>query len=214
MKTYRKHIVPKGGQTFDTAALYSTDCARDDSGIKMKYTTLYIALLGLLMMPISQAEASDNTFWGTGIGAALGGYIGSTIGKGRGNLTATAAGVFIGGALGNSVGHSMDRVHHRTYAVQQATYYAPPHRRYRPNYVAPIATQNSTILYPNKRSPSPYDPPRLKRVERGYMDDRPHNRRHKGRQCREFTQTVRIDGQIKESYGMACLRPDGSWQVQ
>lgn len=31
--------------------------------------------------------------------------------------------------------------------------------------------------------------------------------------CREFTKEVLIGGQMQQSYGTACLQPDGSWQV-
>lgn len=31
--------------------------------------------------------------------------------------------------------------------------------------------------------------------------------------CREFTQQVRVGNRIQDSYGTACLQPDGSWQV-
>lgn len=31
--------------------------------------------------------------------------------------------------------------------------------------------------------------------------------------CREYSQGVTIGGQRQSSYGVACLQPDGSWQV-
>jgi hypothetical protein len=31
--------------------------------------------------------------------------------------------------------------------------------------------------------------------------------------CREYTQTVRIDGQEQQAQGQACLQPDGSWRL-
>lgn len=180
----------------------------------MKRTTLSVALIALFLAPMSQAHAGDGTFWGTTIGAALGGYIGSTIGKGRGNLAATAAGTIIGAGLGHSYGRTVDRFSHRTHYTQ-ATYYAPAYSPYRPNYVAPIAMiqqQNDYVQQP--MPPNRYPPPHVIRVEQGYMGQSPHNKRRNGRHCREFTQTIRIDGQIKESYGIACMRPDGSWQIQ
>lgn len=32
--------------------------------------------------------------------------------------------------------------------------------------------------------------------------------------CREFTQTFTIGGQTQTGYGMACLQPDGAWEIQ
>lgn len=31
--------------------------------------------------------------------------------------------------------------------------------------------------------------------------------------CREFSQGVNIGGQIQSSYGVACMQPDGAWQI-
>ena len=31
--------------------------------------------------------------------------------------------------------------------------------------------------------------------------------------CREYTKTLNIAGQIQQSYGTACMQPDGSWQI-
>jgi hypothetical protein len=35
-----------------------------------------------------------------------------------------------------------------------------------------------------------------------------------GQNCREFDTPVMIDGQEQQASGVACLQPDGSWQVQ
>lgn len=32
--------------------------------------------------------------------------------------------------------------------------------------------------------------------------------------CREYTKRVVIGGKMQESYGTACLRPDGQWEIQ
>ena len=31
--------------------------------------------------------------------------------------------------------------------------------------------------------------------------------------CRGYTSTIIVNGQYQQSYGTACLQPDGSWQV-
>lgn len=31
--------------------------------------------------------------------------------------------------------------------------------------------------------------------------------------CREYTNRVTVGGRVQESYGTACLQPDGSWQI-
>ncbi|ETZ05369.1 glycine zipper 2TM domain-containing protein [Holospora undulata] len=42
------------------------------------------------------------------LGGATGGFIGSTIGKGRGRVLATAVGAVLGGALGSFIGSQLD----------------------------------------------------------------------------------------------------------
>ena len=34
-----------------------------------------------------------------------------------------------------------------------------------------------------------------------------------GEYCREFQQTVTIGGKTEEAYGIACRKPDGSWEI-
>lgn len=34
-----------------------------------------------------------------------------------------------------------------------------------------------------------------------------------GRYCREYTQQVYVGGRMQESYGRACMQPDGAWQI-
>jgi hypothetical protein len=34
-----------------------------------------------------------------------------------------------------------------------------------------------------------------------------------GRYCREFQQAVTIGGRTEQSYGTACMQPDGSWEI-
>lgn len=32
--------------------------------------------------------------------------------------------------------------------------------------------------------------------------------------CREFNRDIVIDGRLQNGYGIACLQPDGSWEIQ
>jgi len=177
----------------------------------MKRLILITVLIGALALQASSARASDNTFLGTGVGAALGGLLGSQFGKGSGQLAATGAGVFLGGMMGNSVGHSMDRADAAYYSTRGTSpmFNAyPSYPAYEPTYVAPpsqtVYLQPEVVEYYAPRN-------RAVLVDSGYVGPHPPKR---SRHCREFTQTVRIDGQVHESYGTACLRPDGSWQIE
>lgn len=35
----------------------------------------------------------------------------------------------------------------------------------------------------------------------------------RGEYCREYTKSVRINGQMQTAYGRACLQPDGDWKI-
>jgi surface antigen len=165
------------------------------------------------------AYAGDKALLGTGMGAALGGYVGSTIGKGDGQLAATGAGVFLGGLMGHSIGSSME---HSTAGTYSSRNYAPMnafrnYAPYQPNYVAPEYPQQEVIFI--DPYPTIIEAPQQQAVyvDGGYVgvpQPPTQARLRKHRHCREFTQTIRVDGHNRESYGTACLRPDGSWQIE
>ncbi len=194
----------------------------------MKTPLILFLYAVLLVSYFSPAHASDNNLLGTGLGAALGGFAGSHIGKGDGQLAATGAGVFLGGMIGNSVSHSMRQTpripSHTAYPSYNTAYETYP--SYAPNYVAPYDYPMGTradahdYVYVRPGAVEYYSPRQTVLVEGGYVGVAPltyrqhHPQRHRNRHCREFTQTVRIDGQAHESYGTACLRPDGSWQIE
>lgn len=144
--------------------------------------TAFIAVLDAA----TPVYASDATFFGTGIGAAVGGLFGSQIGHGSGQLVATGVGVAAGGLIGNEVGHEMDAESPHYASGGPSMIYsepAPVYNTYTPNYVAP-----------------PAPPPT-------YVDQ------SAGTYCRLYSQEIMIDGAPKESYGTACLQPDGSWRI-
>ncbi|MBL28088.1 MAG: hypothetical protein CMM50_11140 [Rhodospirillaceae bacterium] len=126
---------------------------------------------------------------GTVAGAAGGGLLGSQIGSGSGQLIATAAGVFLGGLLGQQVGESLDKAD--KLEAQQAYSRA----------LESSPTGNSTTWNnPDSGHSGTYTPTRT------YQTD-------SGRYCREFKQTVTIDGDTYTDRGTACRRSDGTWEI-
>ncbi len=124
---------------------------------------------------------------GTGLGMAAGGLLGSQIGKGSGQLVSTGVGMAVGGVIGNSIAKDIDSP-----TAPAPSAYVPPgepapvvYNSYTPNYVAP---------------PAPPPAPPIT-----YVD--------KNTYCRPYSQEIRIDGQIQESFGTACLQPDGTWRI-
>jgi len=148
------------------------------------------AAMYLLVTSAVPACADTGSFLGTGLGAIAGGVVGSQIGRGGGQAVATGVGVVTGAVIGNEVGQSIDNANRSTYPMSPSYSYDPGaapfsvgYMPYAPNYVAPPAA-----------------PPI-------YVDQ------SAGTYCRPFSQEIIIDGQRQESYGTACLQPDGSWRV-
>lgn len=125
---------------------------------------------------------------GTVLGAAGGGLLGSQFGSGSGQLAATAAGTLLGALVGSNIGRTMDDVDRMKahQALEQATY-------------APIG---ETITWNNPRS-----------GHRGAVTPVRDGVSSLGNYCREFQQTVTIDGRTEQLYGTACQQSDGSWKL-
>lgn len=123
------------------------------------------------------------------IGAGLGGLAGSQLGGGSGKLATTALGVVLGGLLGSEAGKSLDRadqayMHQQTVAALES---AP-------------TDKVSTWRNPDSGYEASVVPTRTFQQPNGTY-------------CREYTQSVVIDGKKQQAYGTACRQPDGSWQV-
>ncbi len=160
---------------------------------KLLLTGFIVVIFTVTLAPA--AFAGDGALLGTLVGAGAGGYVGSMFGRGNGRIATTGAGVLIGGVAGHEIGQTWDR---SNYGYYTRGYYAAPYYpssyetspdyyyapRYVPTYVAPP------------------DPPPTTYISRTYDT-----------YCREYSQTVRIGNTSQESYGTACLQPDGSWKI-
>jgi len=138
------------------------------------------------------ARAGEDQFFGLLLGGAAGGLIGNQFGHGAGKDVATGIGVVSGAWIGSDLGRAADNANrgYMTASYTTGSAYVPEanynnYNSYTPNYVAP-----------------PAPPP-----------DPPVNYNSAGMTCREFSQTVQINSNLKEIYGTACLQPDGSWRV-
>ena len=122
------------------------------------------------------------------IGGAAGAWAGSTIGDGGGRIVATAAGTMLGSMIGSEIGRTIDETDLR-YAqnAQQTAYRAPV---------------GETITWHNPETD-----------HRGTVTPTRQGTSASGGYCREFQQTITIDGQQERGYGIACRQPDGSWKI-
>jgi len=157
--------------------------------MRVKIVLAAVALaVGLSACAQNGQYGNKQIFGGLG-GAALGGWAGSTIGSGSGKLAATAAGVLIGALIGSEIGRTMDEVD-----KQKA------HQAYTQATSAPVG---QTIAWNN---PNTGNSGTVTPVRDGTSNA--------GEYCREFQQEVVIGGQTEQAYGVACRKPDGSWEIQ
>ncbi len=146
-----------------------------------------VLALGLVVGCAQTGTGTKQTAGALG-GAALGGLLGSQFGGGTGNLVATGLGVFAGALIGSEVGKSLDRAD-QNYARQAA------HQ----SFQAPVG---DTISWNN---PGSGHGGTYTTVRDGYS--------RSGSYCREFRQTIVVDGRERQAFGVACEQPDGSWKI-
>ena len=78
-------------------------------------------------------------------------------------------------------------------------YYAPSYYRPRVVYTQPyVYTQPQPVYY--NSTPIQYQ------TQPSLTND--------GRYCREYTKQVLVGGRMQESYGSACMQPDGAWEIE
>lgn len=152
-------------------------------------TMTALALTGLLTLGACQGmQDNPKQSAGTVLGGIGGAVAGAQFGQGSGQLAATAAGTLLGAFIGSEVGKSLDRADKQAMAqATQQAHYAPVGES--------IAWNNPDTGHSGSVTP----------VRDG--------RSQSGAYCREYRQTVVIDGRSEEAYGTACQQPDGTWQI-
>ncbi len=155
----------------------------------MKFKTVAAAaLIALFAAACSNSGYGEKQTVGTVGGAAIGGLLGSQFGSGTGRLVATGAGVFIGGRVGSEIGRTMDEQDRMRadQAVNQA-------------HTAPVG---ETIAWNNPESGNS-----------GAVTPVRDGTSTSGLYCREFQQTITVNGRSESAYGTACREPDGAWRI-
>ena len=163
----------------------------------MKTKIIALALMATLSLTACAENGGDNP-WGMGTkqtvgtagGAVLGGILGSKVGKGSGQLWATGAGALLGAFVGSSIGKSLDQADmaYHEQAVEKA-------------YSAPL---NQTVNWNNSES--------------GHSGSvtpvREGKQASTGNLCRQYKQTINVDGKSETAVGTACQNNDGTWSVE
>lgn len=155
--------------------------------------TKLLALLAVVAVSVSacanmEMPTINKEMIGGGTGAILGGYAGSKVGKGSGQLIGVGVGALLGTMVGSSIGASLDKADlaYAERANQRA-------------YTAPVG---ETISWNN---PNSGNSGTITPVREGSSTN--------GRYCREYSQTITVDGKSQKALGTACKNPDGTWQV-
>ena len=146
-----------------------------------------IATLGLTACE-SMNGMGNKQMIGTGTGAIVGGLAGAQFGSGKGQLVGAGVGTLLGALVGSEIGLSLDKAD-LAYAnrAQQNAYRAPVGE--------PISWNN-----PETGNYGTVTPTR-------------EGRSTSGRYCREFSQTIYVEGRQQTGYGTACQNSDGTWQI-
>lgn len=144
-----------------------------------------VCLAGTMMAGCqSDGTTGQKQTLGTLAGAVGGAAIGSAFGKGSGKVAAIAAGALIGGFLGNQIGAQLDEQDRQYYAAAQ---YAALDSGYPQRWSNPQSGR-----YGDVQPAAPY-----------YVNQQ---------YCRDYTNTIYIDGRPQVARGTACRAPDGTWR--
>ncbi|MEZ5669457.1 MAG: RT0821/Lpp0805 family surface protein [Alphaproteobacteria bacterium] len=121
-------------------------------------------------------------------GGVAGAALGSQFGSGTGRLVAVAGGTLLGALIGSSIGAYMDEQDQLLAQQAQTQAFA--------------AQPGQTVAWTNPDNGN-----------RGTVQTLPASTSYAGRYCRDYVQTVFIDGRQETLRGTACQNPDGTWEA-
>ncbi len=154
----------------------------------MRKTTMIAAMAAAaLALAGCNSTGPKQTIGGLG-GAVAGGLIGSQFGAGDGQLLAVGIGTLAGALIGSEIGASLDRAD-QAYAAQ--------------------AYQQAFESYPTGQTVQWSNP------QTGNYGTVTPTRTYSagGRDCREFTQTIYVQGTAQTGTGTACRNANGTWSI-
>lgn len=153
----------------------------------MRTMKILAAAIAIAVGATACTGPSRSTIGGVAGGVA-GAALGSQFGSGTGQLVAVGAGALLGALLGSEVGSYLDQQdqQYAGQAIQQA-------------YAAPTGQQ---VAWSNPDTGN-----------YGYVTPQPATQSVAGRYCRDYVQTVFVDGRQETLTGTACQNPNGTWSA-
>ena len=150
-----------------------------------------LAIVSLLLGGCAQTgetvRNNPKTTMGGMLGAAGGGLIAAAAGASPAGIV---GGVLIGGLVGGAVGNALDQKDKEM--AQQAAQRAFENSR---------SGESSAWQNPDSGNSGSITPTRTYQAPSGQY-------------CREYSQDIVVGGKVEKSYGTACRKADGSWQIQ
>ncbi len=148
-----------------------------------------VAMVVALVSGCAQNDRGQKQTIGTVLGAATGALVGAQFGKGKGQLVGVAVGTLVGAFVGSEIGKSLDNADKQ--AMERTNQHALETSR---------SGTTSTWRNPDSGHSGSITP------EPGFVDD-------SGLNCREYTQTITVDGRTETAVGTACRNADGTWSI-
>jgi surface antigen len=143
----------------------------------------------MLLAGCQNMQDNPKQTMGTILGAGTGALIGSQIGSGRGQMVGIAVGTLAGAMLGSEIGKSLDNAD-KSMSQRTAQTSLENNR----------TGQTSSWRNPDSGNAGTYTPTSTYRSS-------------SGQDCREFEQTITVEGRTERAMGRACRQPNGTWQV-
>ena len=147
-----------------------------------------IVMTMLIASTVMTGCASDDEGFGAVIGGVAGGFLGAQFGEGSGKTAAAIGGALLGTWAGKQIVRGMT-------ASDQVVYEAATEEAATAPLGAPIEWNN----------PETGNSGTLVATREGTNAG--------GDYCREYQQSITIDGRTERAYGTACRQPDGSWRI-
>ena len=156
----------------------------------MKFQQLIaVGVVGAMLAACQGMQDSPKQTGGTLIGAGLGALAGSQIGSGTGQLAAVAIGALAGAFLGSEAGKSLDRAD-RAHIEQTS----------QSSLERNSTGQTSSWQNPDTQHSGTITPTRTYQLANGQF-------------CRDFEQTIVVDGKSEKATGRACREQSGEWRI-
>ena len=150
---------------------------------------LCVAVLSVgLLASCESGSGNNNEIAGTLLGAAIGMGLGALAGHDA-RPAAMTMGAMVGGVAGNQVGKKLDEA----------------------DRIKMQHTQQSALEAGRSYDTAGWYNPDT--GNRGSYTPQPAYQKDNGQYCREYAETVIIDGTEQRAYGTACRQPDGSWKI-